>query len=84
MDINQIVELVVAALPSVIAVLTTVACILKTLKEFKTLKNQVADMKAIEDLRDELKQVIQENYTLKKQINQTIAKIDRIHRSDKE
>lgn len=78
MDYNQIIEWVLAALPSIIAVFTTVGVIVKTLKEFKSLKKQVTDMKAMEDVRDQLKIILQENYQLKDQLNKTIAKINHV------
>ena len=80
MDVNLIVEWVISVMPSVIAVLTTVGVIIKTLKEFKELKNQVTDMKAIEDLRDQLKMILQENYQLKNQLDKTIAKMNNVHK----
>ena len=80
MDVNAIVEYVVAILPSVIAVFTTIGVIIKTLKEFKALKQQVTDMKAIEDVRDQLKMILQENYQLKDQLNKTIAKINHVNK----
>lgn len=80
MDVNTIVQWVIAALPSVIAVLSTVGIIIKTLKEFKKLKNQVTDMKAMEDVRDQLKMILQENYQLKDQLNKTIAKINHVNK----
>lgn len=81
MTIEQIVDLVISILPSVIAVITTIGLIIKTLKEFTSLKKQVTDMKAIEDIRDELKQVLKENSELKKTLNTTMTKIDHIDRS---
>ena len=80
MDVNSIVEYVVAILPSVIAVFTTIGVIIKTLKEFKSLKQQVTDMKAIEDVREQLKMILQENYQLKDQLNKTIAKINHVNK----
>ena len=82
MDVNVIVEWVISVMPSVIAVLTTVGVIIKTLKQFKELKNQVTDMKAIEDLRDQLKMILQENASLKKQLNKTLTKIDHVNREE--
>lgn len=81
MTIDQIVNSIVTALPAIIAFLTTVGMIIKTTKEFKQLRNEVANMKAIEDIRDQLKQVIQENYDLKKTLNETMTKIDHVERS---
>lgn len=80
MDVNVIVEWVIAVLPSVIAVLTTVGVIIKTLKEFSELKKQVTDMKAIEDLREQLKIILQENYQLKSQLDKTIAKMNHVNK----
>lgn len=82
MDVNTIVQWVISILPSVIAVLTTVGVIIKTLKEFKQLKQQVTDMKAIEDVRAQLKMILQENYQLKDQLNKTIAKINHVKTTD--
>lgn len=80
MDVNTIVEYIIAVLPSVIAVFTTIGVIIKTLKEFNALKNQVTDMKAIEDVREQLKMLLQENYQLKDQLNKTIAKINHVNK----
>lgn len=80
MDVNVIIELIIAVLPSVISVLTTVGVIVKTLKDFKELKKQVTDMKAIEDIREQLKMILQENYQLKSQLDKTIAKMNHVNK----
>ena len=80
MDVNVIIEWIIAVLPSVIAVLTTVGVIVKTLKEFNALKKQVTDMKAMEDVREQLKMILQENYQLKSQLDKTIAKINHVNK----
>ena len=80
MDINQIVEWVIAILPSVIAVLTTVGLIVKTLREFTALHKQVTDMKAMEDVKTQLKQVLQQNYELKSKLDKTIAKMNHVQK----
>lgn len=80
MDVNTIVQYVISILPSVIAVLSTVGVVIKTLSEFKKLKKQVTDMKAMEDVRDQLKMILQENYQLKDQLNKTIAKINHVNK----
>lgn len=80
MDLNTIVEYVIAVLPSVIAVFTTIGVIIKTLKEFKTLKQQVTDMKAMEDVREQLKMILQENYELKSRLDKTIAKMNHVNK----
>lgn len=80
MDINTIVSYVLDILPSFIAVLSTVGLILKVIKDFKKLKSDVSNMTAMEDIRNQLKEVLQENAKLKKQLNETLTKIDKVHR----
>lgn len=80
MDINTIVSYVLAILPSFIAVLSTVGLIWKVIKNFKKLKDDVSNMTAMEDIRNQLKEVLQENAKLKKQLNETLTKIDKVHR----
>ena len=80
MDINTIVSYVLDILPSFISVLSTVGLILKVIKDFKKLKDDVSNMTAMEDIRNQLKEVLQENAKLKKQLNETLTKIDKVHR----
>lgn len=80
MTIEQVVELIVSIIPSLIAVITAVALVLKTLKEFVELKKEVTDMKAIEDLKVQIHSVVEENYNLKKALNEALTKIDHVKR----
>lgn len=80
MDINTIVSYVLDILPSFIAVLSTVGLVWKVIKSFKKLKDDVSNMTAMEDVRNQLKEVLQENAKLKKQLNETLTKIDKVHR----
>lgn len=80
MDINTIVSYVLNILPSFIAVLSTVGLVWKVIKNFKKLKDDVSNMTAMEDIRNQLKEVLQENAKLKKQLNETLTKIDKVHR----
>ena len=80
MDINTIVQWVLSVVPSVIAILSTVGIILKALKEFAALKKEVTDMKAMEDVRDQLKMILQENYELKSRLDKTIAKVNHVNK----
>lgn len=80
MTTEQIIELVVSCLPSLIAVLTTVGLVIKTLSQFTALKKQVTDMKAIEDIRAQLSTILKENYELKQTLNETMTKIDHVQR----
>lgn len=80
MTSEEIVELVVSVLPSIIAVFTTIGLVIKTLHEFTSLKKEVVDMKAIEDVKVQLKQILEENYQLKRTLNETMTKIDHVER----
>lgn len=80
MTTDQIIDLVMALCPSIIAILTMLGVVLRVVKDFRELKNQVTDMKSMEELNTKVGRVIQENYDLKKQINQLLTKIDHIER----
>lgn len=82
MEIEQVVSWIVAILPSVIAVLTTVGVVIEVIKKFKKLRDDVANMTAMKEIREELKQVVQENYALKKKLNETMTLIDKVHRNE--
>jgi cell shape-determining protein MreC len=82
MEIEQIVSWIVAILPSVIAVLTTVGVVVEVIKKFKKLRDDVSNMTAMKEIREELKQVVQENYALKKKLNETMTLIDKVHRNE--
>lgn len=80
MTIETLIPYITAALPSIIAFITAIATIIKGLKEFKLMHKEVMDTKVFEDLRDEMKQVVKENYELKRTLNETMTKIDHIER----
>lgn len=82
MDVNTIVAYIIAILPSVIAVLSTVVLIWKTIKQFAKLKTDVENMTAMEDIRNQLREVLQENASLKKQLNKALTKIDHVNRGE--
>lgn len=80
MTTEQIVELVISILPSIVAVFTTLGVVLNVIKQFAALKKDVADMKCLEDLKAEMTTVLKENYELKKTLNETMTKIDHVQR----
>lgn len=80
MTTDQIISLVIGICPSVIAILTALSVVLRVIKDFKDLKKQVADMKCFDELNVKISNLIQENYELKRTLNQTLTKIDRIER----
>lgn len=84
MTINEIIDLILSILPSVIAVLTSLGAVIKLLKEIKDLHTQVNDNKPTEELNDQIKALIAQNIELKKQINEVITKIDHVDRSKRQ
>lgn len=87
MTTDQIIDIITQIGPYLIMVITVVSIILKVLKEFreltvnfKNLKAQVDDKKEFRELNDRLREVINENYELKKTINELLTKIDHIER----
>lgn len=80
MTTDQIISLVIGICPSVIAILTALSVVLRVIKDFKDLKKQVADMKCFDELNVKISNLIQENYELKRTLNQALTKIDRIER----
>lgn len=81
MTTDQIISLIIGICPSVIAILTTVGVVLRVIKDFRDLKKQVTDMKCVEELNAKMSCVLQENYELKKKLNETLTKMDHIKRS---
>lgn len=80
MTTEQITQLIISIAPSVLAILTMIATVARVLHEFKKVKTQVDEMKSAEWLNNKMGQVIQENYELKKKINELLMKIDHIER----
>lgn len=79
METEQIVTWVLSILPSLIAVLSTVGLVIKTIRNFNSLKKEVTDMKAMEEVKEQLKMVLKENYELKYRLDKTIAKMNNIY-----
>lgn len=77
---EQIIEWILMITPSVLAVVTVLVSIIKTLKEFSAVKKDVADLKCIDELKDKIDTVIDENYELKKTLNETLTKLDHVQR----
>ena len=80
MDVNTIYEWIIAVLPALTAVVSVITVAAKMLNKFAALREDVSNMTAREDIRNQLKEVLQENAKLKKQLNETLTKIDKVHR----
>ena len=79
--IMQIVNWVIAIIPSLTAITTAVGVIYKVIKQFAELKKEVVDMKDIEEVKGQMNIILNENAKLKKSINELLTKIDHVDRS---
>ena len=93
MTIEQILALVVAAAPSITAIIGIIFAVVKGIKnnnttskdildKFEEMREQVFDTKEYTELKEQLKIAYQENYELKKKINELLTKIDHIQRKE--
>lgn len=82
--IDQITTYIVSILPSLTAILAMVLMVTKVLRSFNSLRDEVKNSKEMEEIKNQIKIVVQENYELKKQIKTLVNKIDKIKTPDKE
>lgn len=80
MTTDQIAQLIISLAPSVIAILAMIAAVARVMHEFKRVKKQVTELRSGEELNNKMGQLVQENYELKKKINELLTKIDHIQR----
>ena len=81
--IDEITAYIVAILPSVITVISVLAMVIKLLKNYNNLKEEVINSNRMKKIEEQVTVVIQENYELKKQIKLMIEKIDKVKIKDK-
>lgn len=74
MDIDSILTLIISAFPAVASVVTVLAAMLKIFKNFDELKKSVKDNTDLQQFRDQLNKVLEENYQLKELLCQYIDK----------
>lgn len=82
--IDQITTYIVSILPSLTAILAMVLMVVKVLRSFNSLRDEVKNSKEMEEIKNQIQIVVQENYELKKQIKTLVNKIDKIKTPDKE
>ena len=58
--------------------------VVKIIKQFTSLREEVKNSKEMEEIKNQIQIVVQENYELKKQIKTLVNKIDKIKTPDKE
>lgn len=93
--LEQIYTLIIAAAPSITAIIGIIFAVIKGIKNNKTtskdildkfeeLREEVFNTKEYSDLKAQLQIAHQENYALKKKINELLTKIDHIYRNEGE
>lgn len=93
--LEQIYTLIITAAPSITAIIGIIFAVVKGIKNNKTtskdildkfeeLREEVFNTKEYSDLKAQLQIAHQENYALKKKINELLTKIDHIYRNEGE
>lgn len=93
MTFEQIMAIVVAAAPSITAIIGIVAAVVKGIKsnkatsqdvidKFEEVRQEIFNTKEYSDLKNQLTLAHQENYELKKKINELLTSIDKIQRKE--
>lgn len=95
MTFEQIMTIVVAAAPSLTAIIGIVAAVIKAVKsnkatsqdvinKFEEVRQEIFNTKEYSDLKNQLTLAHQENRELKQKLNELLTKIDHIDRSKEE
>lgn len=90
---EQVMTIVVAAAPSITAIIGIIFAVIKGIKsttatgkevmdKFESLREEVLNTKEYEALKEQYLASLKENKALKKSINELLVKIDRIQRED--
>ena len=82
--IDQVVAYIVAIAPSLITIISVICMVVKIIKQFTSLREEVKNSKEMKEIKNQIQIVIQENYELKEQIKTLVNKIDKIKTPDKE
>lgn len=75
---DQYITMIIAILPSIINILSTIAVFFKLVNNFKSSLN--AKTSELEELKNQYKVLLQENYELKALLKEYLTKIDNIAR----
>lgn len=80
MTAQAVYELVLAILPSLMAIGTFIGIVLKIIGDFKALKKEVYDLKCIDELKKQVSILSKENAELRMELRQLLTKIDHVER----
>ena len=95
MTMEYLMTIIVAAAPSITAIIGIVFAIIKGIKsnkdtskavidKFEEVRQEIFNTKEYSELKDQLKIAHQENIQLKKKLNELLTKIDHIQRKEGE
>lgn len=95
MTISEIYALIIAAAPAVASIIGIIIAVVKDIKantknttevidKFEEVRQEIFNTKEYSELKTELKIAHQENYELKKKLNELLTKIDHIQRNEDE
>lgn len=95
MTMEYLMTIIVAAAPSITAIIGIVFAIIKGIKsnkdtskavidKFEEVRQEIFNTKEYSELKDQLKIAHQENIQIKKKLNELLTKLDRIDRSKEE
>lgn len=79
---EQIPVLIAAVMPSIMAILSIIVAVVKMLKKFNELKEDVKQAKEYDELKKQFKLIVDENYKLKKVMHTLVCKIDKLRVQD--
>lgn len=93
MTFEQIMSIVIAAAPSISAIVGVVIAIFKGIRsnkdtskevidKFEEVRQEIFNTKEYSELKDQLLLVHQENVVLKQKLNELLTKIDKVERED--
>lgn len=93
LELEQIYAIIMAAAPALTSIIGIIFAVVKGIKTSKTtstdvinkfeeVRQEIFNAKEYSELKDQLKLAHQENYELKKKLNELLTKIDHIQRNE--
>ena len=82
--ISEITLLIIAIAPSIMSIIMSTGLFCEIVNKFKKLKDDIKSREDLEEVKARFKKILDENYELKKLINELLEKIDGIKRTNKE
>lgn len=84
MTFELLLTLIIAAVPSIVAICASIIAALRTIRKFEETRKAVIDTKEYQDLKKELEIAHAENREIKKKLNTLLSRVERIIRPEEE